>query len=485
MALTYEELRLKITQDFPDNSIGLITPEKMRSVCDEIVNKQEEVDSSKVDEIPGKGLSTNDYTNADKTTLANLSDYDNYLTSFAKICTRYRKNLPVINNSVAEQYTHSSYIARVGDYIYVTYMYNDTSTVEGSGNQGIRMSKQHVIDPNDITYFEPAIQGVTQINEGTPATITVADFFNPILLYISDTQLRIFWRGTIFGETTQFYIDFNPSTNAFSQYASRVRVNKNGDFATPYIMTNSNMFSHVDWFFSTTNYLNTNQSFFMTSNIYKNGSYLWTIISVGNSGTGGLMTSVLARSSNNGATWALYTVLDCKGLSGTTGVDKKLLWEGAMGFDANNVYMILRGSGDGFPNSGTYKAVIPFTNLMTNTLTRIQIFAGAGIEKLESFLLASKWYFILSEGYQYSGPLNSIRTAHGIYVADTNFNLTRISGFADANGFHSIGSFVYKDSVYICGSTSLRRIPQARAGGDSYQNTSEIGWLEFKRQYFL
>ena len=432
-----------------------------------------------------KGLTKNDFTDEYKLSIDKAFDYDNYMTSNANVCTRYKKNLPVINNTVEEKYTHSSYIARVGDYIYVTYMYNDTSTVEGAGNQGIRMSKQHILDKSDITYFEPAIQGVTQINEGTPATITVADFFNPILLYISDTQLRIFWRGTIYGETTQFYIDFNPSTSTFSQYATRVKVYKSNDFATPFIMTNANMFAHVDWFFNTTNYLNTNQSFFMTSNIYKNGIYHWTIVSVGNSGTGGLMTSVLARSSDNGARWNLYTVLDCKSLLGTTGTDKKLLWEGAMGFDANNIYMILRGSGDGFPNSGTYKAVIPFTILMTNELSRIQNFSGAGIEKLESFLLASKWYFILSEGYQYSGPLNSIRTAHGIYEADSNFNLTRIYGFADANGFHSVGTHVYKDTVYMCGSTSIRRIPQARSGGDSWQNTSEIAWLELKRQYFL
>ena len=227
------------------------------------------------------------------------SDYDNYLTANANVCSRYYQ----------EKYTHSSYIARVGDYIYTTYMYNDTNTVEGEAGQGIRMSKQHIINKSDITYFEPAVGGVTTVQDGT--ILSVGQFFNPIIWAISDTQLRIFFRGYLYGEVCQLYIDFNPSTSTFSSYATRCTMYKGGDFATPYPMTEANLFSHVDWFFGITNYLNTTQGFFMTTNIYKNGSYLYSMLSVGNSSTGGLMTSILCRSSDNGNRWSLYTVLDC------------------------------------------------------------------------------------------------------------------------------------------------------------------------------
>ena len=37
---------------------------------------QDEIDNTKVDKVEGKGLSANDFTNADKSKLANLENYD-------------------------------------------------------------------------------------------------------------------------------------------------------------------------------------------------------------------------------------------------------------------------------------------------------------------------------------------------------------------------------------------------------------------------
>lgn len=386
----------------------------------------------------------------------------------------------IVSKFDTEVYAHSSYIEFQGDFGYVVYMCNETGTAEGDPGQFIRLSFFNVITPTSRTFATVAVPG------GTYGAITLdnAPLQVPNIIKKDTNTLRILFRGTVSGVNAMFYRDYTISTNTFGNvFAINCMINHS---VTPVPLNQTNVYSHYNTLHPATSMPiapDMYTDFFMTSDIRKFGDGNWyTCVSI-SSGLNKNTSSILAMSTDTGASWTLYWAPDPTLLPGTTGTDFKYIWEAAVSEDATSIYVHGRGASTG-PAKGVWKFVVAKTDLYTQVGSLTLAYANSG-QKPTVLSYPSIGIILITQSDQFVAPATSFRTGIDIVIINAGYTTYTRSFYAlDFDGIHSCYLTLKNDELWLSFSTSRRRLPQIRGSVSSLQNTSEIAITKLDRRYF-
>ena len=154
--------------------------------------------AKKVDKVSGKGLSTNDYTTEEKTKLANLENYDD--TALGNRVTANENAITVLNGDTT---VNGSVDKKVATCLTDSKSYTDTSVQNAIRQTAIVCDAKPTLSGTTITYYQ----------DGVEKTVT-SD--NKTKFYYTDNNVNY---STIFIENTEF-TDTVASVN-FSDYVSK------------------------------------------------------------------------------------------------------------------------------------------------------------------------------------------------------------------------------------------------------------------------
>lgn len=154
--------------------------------------------AKKVDKVSGKGLSTNDYTTEEKTKLANLENYDD--TALANRVSANEDAITVLNGDTT---VNGSVDKKVATCLTDSKSYTDTSIQNAIRQTAIVCDAKPTLSGTTITYYQ----------DGVEKTIT-SD--NKTKFYYTDNNVNY---STIFIENTEF-TDAVASVN-FADYVSK------------------------------------------------------------------------------------------------------------------------------------------------------------------------------------------------------------------------------------------------------------------------
>jgi hypothetical protein len=393
------------------------------------------------------------------------SNVDTLNTKSAAVNDNFVNTLQIISTA-AEIYTHNSYIKIVNDVVFIIYMSNETDDFEGGTNQFIKMVSFNLYLPSVKTYHSIAVAGDTIVGGGTIS----GDISAPNLLIKSDGNFRTFFRynGVI------YYRDFNVTTFAkgtINQVNCTIR-----NQATVVSLTYANANLHFEYLFGT-GIAGIAQDFFFTSDIITNAGKFYGAVSFGG-GLGTTTTSILIESSDEGLTWKMWGAPNPTLLPGVTGTANKYMWEGALIFDATNVYMYCRSV-----VNGMQMVKAPISNFFDfgTTIASFTQVSTTGNAKPSIIDYPLVGILLFSEGNSTtaipSTSLSNRTNTDVILINATHTTFTKKYSLRDYMGLHSFSLFLFNTELYVSLSTGLRK--------KTVKNVSEIQLGRLPKRLFL
>ncbi|AEI51030.1 sialidase family protein [Runella slithyformis] len=386
-------------------------------------------------------------------------------TSLSKVYgeTFVNTALPV-SKFETETYAHSSYIKIINNTCYVLYMCNDKENFEGGINQKIRLSTFNLLMPTQKTITEIAQPSQTSGS----FTLDNMGLQVPNMLQISQDTLRLFFRGSVSKNRTILYRDYSLTTGALTNFKTvKATIARNQSIVPLNLL---NVYAHLDYLFGPGHGIGEIQDFFMTSEIEKIDDALYSVISVG-SGLGKTTTSILVKSTDNGATWSFLGAPDPRFLPGTNSMVTKYMWEGAITSSSTEIYLFCRSVNNGITltkanKSNLYNFTIPIKIWNTGNAKPL-VFNYPGIGLIGLFESSSS----------IEPNLLSNRTALDVVRISNNYSaFTKLYTISDYSGIHTPSYCLYNNEIFISYTgDKLRRTPK---------NCGQIFFSRLKRNSF-
>jgi hypothetical protein len=363
-------------------------------------------------------------------------------------------------------------------------MCNEIEDEEGGAHQFIRMSKTHIIEQNDKIFFTVAEKAQTY----GEITLDNKHLQVPNMIEINSTTIRCFFRATIANVNVMCFRDFNVVSETFSEASIVQAIIKqagaNIPESAPVPLTQTNAYLHYSRCHNA-ELGDSTKDFFITSDMVQmqDGAY-WTCVSIGSGYQNKLATSILARSTDNGATWMLLACINPYLMPGVTGVDVQFFWEAALAENNDYFFMFGRGASTGL-SAGLWMAKVAKTNLYTYDTNLIKV-SNTSNQKPCVFKYDNQGWFILNESPNtLFGSKGKGRTSLELIKISTDFTVfSRLIELKNANGVHTPSFTEFSGCGYICYSSSELTIPQTREGVEFWGNTSDIWLKKLNMEYF-
>lgn len=380
----------------------------------------------------------------------------------------------IVSKYTAEQYAHQSSL-RIGRGIgYATYQCNENSPDENKAGQIARMAVFNILNPTATAkWVDVAAAGETSNG------ITLGGTFvsGPMLHVIGDTALRIFFTGRFSTDKLPayraFYKDYDIASGKLSGLnAIRCTIAKDPakvmDLAVPAVQ------SHLDFLYGAGFGAQFAKGISAAGDFMEFDGQLYSTIQIKNSegGTTRLLTNVLMRSPDQGATWELLGAPDPRLLT----TEVKILAEPAMSQDSQHVYLHLRTN---VVEGGYVLSKAKKTDLYTFDVPVKKWTYGIGRPSIADYGKPIGTVALFTAPTVYLGGNGVSRNKCDVVLIDRNYrNYTRVFSIVDFNAVNTPFMCLYNDEIYVSYSTGRRRlIPKF--------GTSEIVFSKLRREFFV
>ena len=260
------------------------------------------------------------------------------------ISETFVRQAQIVSNAATEQYAHQSSMRIVNAKGYAVYQCNEGTPEENKAGQIARMAIFEIANPTatakwvDICAAGDSSNGLTIGGRFVSA---------PMLHRIDSDTLRVFFTSCLSGDPAPafrvFYKDYTISSGALSGlHTARCTVAKQPDAAVD--LTQAALQRHLDFLFGPGTGARFSSGLSTAGDFVPFDGRLYSTVQIKNSQNGRtrLLTNILMRSSDQGATWELLGAPDPRLLPGELPAANKILAEPALTQDANNIYLHVR-----------------------------------------------------------------------------------------------------------------------------------------------
>ncbi len=380
----------------------------------------------------------------------------------------------IVSNYKTEQYAHQSCLRIVDGIGYAVYQCNENTPDENKAGQVARMAIFDILNPAATASW------VDIANVGESANgITLGGTFihGPMLCSLPNKKLRIFFTGRFDGDNVAayrtFYKDFGIATRTFSGIrAVRCTIAKDPskvmDLAVPAIQ------AHLDFLFGAGFGNQFSKGINTACDFIEFDGQFYSTVQIKNSvdGVTQLMTNILMRSSDQGATWELLGAPDPRLL--TTPV--KILAEPAMTQDSKYVYLHLRTN---VVEGGYVLCKAKKSDLYAFDTPVKKWTYGIGRPTIASFGKPIGTVAMFTAQSVSMGGDQMTRNKCDVVLIDPAYQTyTKAFSVVDYNAVNTPFMYLYKDEMYVTYSTGRRRLlPKF--------GTSEIVFTKLRREFFV
>ena len=380
----------------------------------------------------------------------------------------------IVSKYTTELYAHQSSLRIVKGIGYSVYQCNETTPEENKEGQIARMTIFNILNPTATAKWVD-VSGPGDSSNG----ITIAGRFvsSPMLHRIDDDTLRIFFCSRSEGDAAPAYRvflkDYTISTGTLSGlHQVRCTIAKQPE--TKLDLTQDAVQRHLDYLFGPGFGAQFGKGISTACDFVEFDGQFYSTIQIKNSQDGKtlLLTNILMRSSDQGATWELLGAPDPRLLPG----EVKILAEPAMTQDKKHIYLHIRSN------------VLEIGYVLTKaSKSDLYTFDGPvtkwtyGIGR-PTICDLGKPIGIVAMFTAQSVPMGGNNVTRNkcdvVQIDPTYTTYTRAFSIVDYNAVNTPFMHLYNDEVYVTYSTGRRRlIPKF--------GTSEIVFSKLRREFFV
>ncbi|WP_395753927.1 hypothetical protein [Prosthecobacter sp.] len=380
----------------------------------------------------------------------------------------------IVSNYQKELYAHQSGLRIVNGIGYAVYQCNETTIEENKAGQVARMAVFNILNPTatakwiDIAKAGDSSDGVTL--GGTFVT-------GPMIHALGEDTLRIFFTGRLGSDPVSsyraFYRDYHIATATLSGFhPMRCSIAKQPDKVLD--LTQATVQRHLDFLFGAGTGTSFSKGISTACDFVELDGHLYSTIQIKNSQDGQtrLLTNILMRSANQGATWELLGAPDPRLLSN----EIKILAEPVITQDKTHVYLHLRSNviENGYMLSKAAKTDLYHFDTPVTKWTY-----GIGRPTLCDFGKPIGLVAMLTAPSVHMGGNTVTRNKCDVVQIDSRYeNYTKAFSIVDFNAINTPFMHLYRDEVYVTYSTGRRRL-HPKFG------TSEIVFSKLRREFFV
>lgn len=380
----------------------------------------------------------------------------------------------IVSNYQKELYAHQSALRIVNGIGYAVYQCNESSIEENKAGQVARMAVFNILNPTvtakwiDIAKAGDSSGGITLGGTSVSA---------PMLHALGEDTLRIFFTGRLKNDpgpaSRAFYRDYDITTATLSElHPLRCTIAQQPGHVLD--LTQESLQRHLDFLFGAGTGALFSKGLSTACDFVEFDGQLYSTIQIKNSegGQTQLLTNILMRSSDQGATWELLGAPDPRLLTN----EVKILAEPAITQNKTHIYLHLRSN---VIETGYMLSKAAKTDLYHFDTPVTQWTYGIGRPTLCDF---GKPIGLVAMFTAPSVPMggNSVtRNKCDVVQIDTHYKTyTKAFSIIDYDAVNTPFMHLYRDEVYVSYSTGRRRL-HPKFG------TSEIVFSKLRREFFI
>jgi hypothetical protein len=383
----------------------------------------------------------------------------------------------IVSKYTTELYAHQTSMRIVKGIGYVAYQCNETTTAENAAGQVVRLAIFNILNPT-VTAKWLDISGPGDSSHGITTGTSVS---SPILHSIGDDTIRVFFSTRQPGDPVPsyrvLYKDYTISTATLSElHQVRCTIAKTPGKVLDLVLPSVQQ--HLDFLFEPGFGTRFGKGINPACDMLEFDGQLYSAIQIKNSTDGKtlLMTNVLMRSADQGATWELLGAPDPRLLHDDEPGAVKILAEPVMTQDAKNIYLHLRSNvtKHGYVLSRASKA-----NLYAFDAPVTKWTYGIGRPAICDFGKPIGIVALFTAPSVSMGGTTVTRNKCDVVLIDRSYSQYSLAfSIVDYNAVNTPFICPYNDEMYVCYSTGRRRLTP-RFG------TSEIVFSKLRREFFV
>ncbi|MBA4019485.1 MAG: hypothetical protein C0483_20155 [Pirellula sp.] len=389
----------------------------------------------------------------------------------------------IVSNFAKEQYAHQCTMRIVDGIGYVAYQCNESTPEENQAGQVVRLAIFNILNPTATAKWID-VSGPNDSSGGI--TITGTFVASPILHSIGDATdgshaIRIFFASRQEGDTVPifrvFYKDYSIADGKLGELRQvRCSIGKQPaelhDLSMPVVQR------HLDFLFGPGVGEPFSKGITPTCDMVSIDGTLYSTIQIKNSADGRtlLMTNVLMRSTDEGATWELLGAPDPRLLPGDAPDAVKILAEPALSHDGANIYLHLRTNQ---ATTGYVLSKAPKSDLYNFDAPETKWTYGIGRPAICDFGKPIGTVALFTAPSVTLGGAGVSRNRLDVVQIDRTYKAySRAFSIVDYNAVNTPFICPYNDEMYVAYTTGKRRlIPKF--------GTSEIVFTKLRREFFV
>lgn len=380
----------------------------------------------------------------------------------------------LVSKFTTEKYAHQSSMKIVNGTGHVVYQCNESTPEENKEGQVARMAVFNILAPTATARWMD-VSGPGDSSNG----ITIAGRFvaAPMLHVLDEDTLRIFFTSRCEGDTgpmsRAFYKDYTVSTGKLSGlHQVRCTIARQPDKVLD--LTQSSVQAHLDFLFGEGMGEKFSKGISTACDFVEGDGQLYSAIQIKNSedGTTKLLTNVLMRSADKGATWELLGAPDPWLLPG----EVKILAEPALTQDKTHLYLHLRSN---VAETGYVLSKAAKSDLYSFDAPVKKWTFGIGRPTICDFGKPIGLVAMFTAPTMYMGGEGVSRNKCDVVLINPGYTrYTRAFSIVDYNAVNTPFMCLYNGEVYVSYSTGRRRlIPKF--------GTSEVVFSKLRREFFV
>lgn len=380
----------------------------------------------------------------------------------------------IISNYQKEQYAHQSSLRIVQGVGYAVYQCNESTPEENKAGQVARMAVFNILNPTATAKW------IDIAKAGDPSggiTLGGTSVSGPMIHALGEETLRIFFTGRLGADSVPayraFYRDYHIPTATLSElHAMRCTIAKKSDQILD--LTQAAVQSHLDFLFGAGTGASFAKGISIPCDFVEFDGQLYSTIQIKNSQDGQtrLLTNILMRSTDQGATWELLGAPDPRLLT----TEVKILAEPAITQDKTHIYLHLRSN---VVETGYMLSKAAKTDLYHFDTPVTKWTYGIGRPTLCDFGKPIGLVAMFTAPSVHMGGAGVTRNKCDVVKIDPRYKAyTKAFSIVDYNAVNTPFMHLYRDEVYVTYTTGRRHL-HPKFG------TSEVVFSKLRREFFV
>jgi hypothetical protein len=380
----------------------------------------------------------------------------------------------IVSNYLMELYAHQSALRIVKGIGYAVYQCNESTPEENKAGQVARMAIFNILNPTATARWIDVAKAGDSSNGITLGGTSVS---GPVIHALGEETLRIFFTGRMGKDSVPsyraFYRDYHIATATLSElHPLRCTIAKQPGQVID--LTQKALQRHLDFLFGAGTGASFAKGISTACDFVEFDGQLYSTVQIKNSQDGQtrLLTNILMRSSDQGATWELLGAPDPRLLSN----EVKILAEPAITQDKTHVYLHLRSN---VIETGYMLSKAAKTDLYHFDTPITKWTYGIGRPTLCDFGKPIGLVAMFTAPSVYMGGAPVTRNKCDVVQIDARYKTyTKAFSIVDYDAVNTPFMHLYRDEVYVTYTTGRRRlIPKF--------GTSEVVFSKLRREFFV